>query len=154
LQPELNLFSQRFAERLFTAYPEWRSLARRDPDGFPEPGSLLLIVESPVTGRALTIRTYGNQVTVDFGPHGWHDHFLAAAPRDEQKAFDDAMGLLVALTRDQRVIVTRTVFRRFRWVRSLPLSSIRPPTFGRSEIISWSGRLDKTLHAQRRRSPS
>jgi hypothetical protein len=147
LEPELNPFSQRFAERLLTTHPEWRSLARLDPDGSPEPGSLLLVVESPVPGRPLTIRTSGNQVTIDFGPHGWHEHFLAPAPRYEQKAFDDAIAFLDALTRDQRVIVRRTLFRAFSWTRSMPVSGIRPPRFGRSEIISWSGRQDKTLYA-------
>ena len=143
---ELNPFSQRFAERLFAVFPEWRSLARRDPDGFPEPGSLLVSVESPVAGRSLAIRTYGNQVTIEFGPKGWHEHFLAQAPSDEWKAYDDAIVFLDALIGDQRVIVTHTLFGRFRWTRAMPASSVRPPRFGRSEIISWSGRRDKVLH--------
>ena len=143
---QLNPFSQRFAERLFAVYPEWRSLARRDPDGFPEPGSILIIVQSPVAGRSLTIRTYGNQVTIDFGPEGWHEHFLAQASSDEWKAYDDAIIFLDALTADRRVIVTRTLFGRFTWTRSIPTSSVRTPRFGRSEIISWSGRQDKVLH--------
>jgi hypothetical protein len=146
---QLNPFSQRFAERLFAARPGWRGLARRDPDGFPDPGSLLVIVESPVAGRPLTIRTYANQVTIHFGPEGWHEHFLAQAPSDEGKAHEDAIAFLDALTRDERVIVMRTLFGPFRWTRAIPLSSARTPRFGRSEIISWSGRQDKTLHAGR-----
>jgi hypothetical protein len=142
---QLNPFSQRFAERLFATYPDWRNLARRDPDGFPEPGSLLVIVESPVVGRPLTIRTYGNQVTIDFGPHGWHEHFLASGPGDEQKAIDKAMTSLDALMQDKRVIVRRTLFRAFSWMRAIPASGIRSPRFGRCEIISWSGRQDKVL---------
>ena len=142
---QLNPFSQRFAELLFATFPEWRSLARRDPDGFPEPGSLLVIVESPVAGRPLTIRTYGNQVTIDFGPEGWHEHFLAQAPSDVWKAHDDAIIFLDALTGDRRVIVTRTLFGRFTWTRSIPTSSVRTPRVGRSEIISWTGRQDKVL---------
>jgi hypothetical protein len=143
VQFELNPFSQRFAEQLFTTHPEWRSSARRDPHGFPEPGSLLLVVQSAVAGRPLTIRTYGNQVTIDFGPHGWHEHFVAATPRDELKAHDDAIALIEALMRDQQVLVTRTLFGRIRWTRVMPALSVRRPRFGRTEIISWSGRQDK-----------
>jgi hypothetical protein len=144
LLQQLNAYSQRFADRLFRGHPEWRVLSRPDPEGFPPPGSLLVSVASRVAGRSLAIRTYGNQVTVEFGPPGWHEHFGSMAS-DERQAFEDALGFVDALLRDERVIIVRTVLGRFSWSRAIEASRIRPPRLGRTDIFSWTGRRDATL---------
>jgi len=142
---DLNPWSRRFAERLFAAHPEWRSIARRDPEGFPLPGSLLLEVASPVVGRALMIRTHGDQVTVDFGRHGWHDHFGSSSGQSESAAFGAALALIEDLMTERVVVVTRVLFGRPVWSRAVDAARVRRPLIGRVEVCSWRGRDDETL---------
>lgn len=141
----LNAFSQRFAGRLLLAHPDWRPLIQHDPEGFPPPGSLQISVPSPVAGRTLLIRTYGDQVTIDFGPHGWHEHFLPAAYADEPSACTAALHLIDDLLTDRKVIATRYFFGRPMWGRALEAGRAHPPLFGQTRIVSWSGTLDASL---------
>jgi hypothetical protein len=145
----LNPYSQRFAERLFVAHPEWRTIAQRDPTGFPAPGSLLVTVQSPVAGRELWIRTYGDQVTVDFGQQGWHEHFGPGTATDEAGIFDAAIGFIDDLLNDRKVVATRYLFGRPLWSRAMDASRAHAPLFGRTAVISWSGRKDATLASRR-----
>jgi hypothetical protein len=115
----LNPFSQRFADGLFAAHPEWSPLAQRDPQGFPPPGSLYLSVPSPVAGRALLIKTYGDQVTVDFGSDGWHEHFIPAAYVEGTSACTAALRFIDDLLADRRVIATRHLFGHSLWATPL-----------------------------------
>ena len=62
---------------MFAAYPAWRALAGPDPAGNGPP--------------------YGGQVTIDFGPHGWHEHLGAWSGPTEAAAFDAALGLIADL---------------------------------------------------------
>ena len=143
---ELNPYSRRFAERLFSARPEWRELATRDPDGFPPPGSLLVSVASPVPGRRLLVRTYGDQVTVDFGPHGWHTHFLTAMSRDEAAAFDAALRLVDDLLAERVAVLSRELFGLRGWTRLIGPGVVpRRPLVGRVEVYSWRGGRDAVL---------
>src|SRR5688572_30026120 len=89
-----NSYSRRFAERLFAVYPEWRAFAVPDPKGDPPPASLLVTVTAPAGDRELALRTYGEQVTVEFGPHGWHEHLGAWSGPTEAAAFDAALALV------------------------------------------------------------
>jgi hypothetical protein len=141
----LNAFSQRFAARLLLVHPDWRPLIERDPEGFPPPGSLQISVPSPVAGRTLLIRTYGDQVTIDFGPPAWHEHFLPAAYADEASASTAALRFIDDLLTDRKVIATRYFFGRLVWVRALEATRARAPLFGQTRIISWSGTRDATL---------
>ena len=128
---ELNAYSAMFAERLLATHPEWSALAERDPEGFPPPGSLLLEVQSPVSDRKLVIRTYGDQVTIDFGPHGWHDHFDVGA----------SLAFIDDLMSDRVVIATRFLFGMRAWSRPVAADA-RPPRFGQLEVYSWTGKHD------------
>ena len=138
----LNPYSQRFARQLFASRPQWEPLARTDPDGSPPPGSLLLEVPSPVAGRALMIRTYGDQVTVDFGGEGWHEHFGTWSGRTENDVFRVALDFIDDLVSDRIVVVTRVMFGKRLWSRALGANRLRRPRFGKLEVRSWSGRLD------------
>jgi hypothetical protein len=147
----LNAFSQRFANRLLLAHPDWRPLIQHDPEGFPPPGSLHISVPSPVAGRALVIRTSGDQLTIDFGPHGWHEHFLPAAYADEASACTAALRFIEDLLTDRQVIATRYFFGRPAWGRALEAGHARTPLLGQTRIVSWSGTQDATL--SRRHKP-
>lgn len=142
---ELNAYSRRFAERLQAAHPEWRSLLRTDPDGFPPPGSLFLEVQSPVAGRALMVRTYGDQVTVDFGPRSWHEHFGRWSGPNEEVVFGVALAFIEDLLTERVVVVTRTFFGRPAWSRAIPVTRVRRPLIGGVEVYSWSGARDDML---------
>ena len=142
----LNEYSRRFAERLFVAHPEWRPLARSDPEGFPAPGSLLVEVPSPVTGRGLWVRTYGDQITVDFGEHGWHEHFGAESGKTEEAAFAKALAFIEDLLSERLVVVTRILFSRPAWTRAIEATRVRRPLIGRIEVRSWTGAADAMLH--------
>ena len=141
----LNEYSRRFADRLFAAHPEWRPLAQSDPEGFPPPGSLLVEVPSPVTGRGLWVRTYGDQITVDFGEHGWHEHF-GADGKTEEVAFTKALAFIEDLLSERVVVVTRIFFARPVWTRAIEATRVRPPLIGRVEVRSWTGAADAMLN--------
>jgi hypothetical protein len=143
---KLNAYSQGFTERLLAAHPEWESLARSDPEGFPEPGSLLVEVPSPVVGRALWVRTYGDQITVDFGEHGWHEHFGRESGKTDEAVFTKALAFIEDLLSDRLVLVTRIFFSRPVWTRAIEATRVRRPVVGRVEIRSWTGAADATLN--------
>jgi hypothetical protein len=141
----LNAFSKRFADRLLLVHPDWHPHLQHDPEGFPPPGSLHISVPSPVAGRTLLIRTYGDQVTIDFGPHDWHEHFLPAAYADEASAFTAVLRFIDDLLTDRKVIATRYFFGRPVWGRTLEAARAHAPLFGQTRIVSWSGARDATL---------
>jgi hypothetical protein len=145
----LNAYSRRFAERLFGAHPDWRPLVARDPDGDPPPGSLLLTVASPVHGRALAVRTYGDQVTVEFGLHGWHEHLGVWSGLTEEAVFDAALSLISDLLAERVAVVTGLPRDRPVWFRLLRAGEEppRPRRLGadRVEVYSWRGERDATL---------
>lgn len=144
----LNQFSRRFADRLLAAHPDWQPLLQSDPHGFPPPGSLQVVVPSPVAGRQLLIRTYGDQVTVDFGPDGWHQHFLPEAHDNDASALSAALRFIDGLLADRVVVATRYVAGRRLWSRAIEASP-RGPRFGTVKIISWSGGRDEILPRKR-----
>ena len=145
---ELNPYSRRFAERLFTAYPRWRERAIVDPNGGSPPGSLRVRVPSPVSTRELGVRTYGEQITVDFGPHGWHDHFGEWSGKDEGAIFAAALAFIADLLAERVVLATRCLFGRPVWSRPMRADRLRKPLFGRLEVYSWSGGRDDVLGAR------
>ena len=136
---DLEPRSRRFAERLFAAHPEWRSYARRDPGDRARPGTLLLEVPSPVHSRPLIVRTYGDQVTIDFGRHGWHTHFLFGTGASEETTTTEALAFIEDLIAERIVIVTRQVFGRSAWTRAVRTAEVRRPLIGRLEVASWTG---------------
>lgn len=143
---DLNAYSRRFTERLLAAHPEWRPTARSDPEGFPPPGSLLVEVPSLVPGRALWVRTYGDQITVDFGEHGWHEHFGTESAKNEEAVFAKALAFIEDLLSDRLVIVTRIFLGRPFWTRAVEATRVRRPVVGRLEVRSWTGAADATLY--------
>jgi hypothetical protein len=142
---ELNDFSRRFAERLFDKYPEWREHAVIDPDDDLQPGSFHVTVPSPGSGGELWVRTYANQITVDFGPHGWHEHFGEWSGSGESAIFDAALRFLDDLMNDRVVVITRRLFGRPMWTEAIPAGSVQRPLIGGVDVYSWSGRLDARL---------
>ena len=84
------------------------------------------------------IRTYGEQITVDFGPRGWHEHFPFNAG-SENEVFDRAIALIDDLIAERVVIITRVVFGWLKWSRAVRVSELRPPSLGTVEIYSWTG---------------
>lgn len=144
----LNPFSERFVARLLAAHPEWAALVEPDPAGFPPPGSARVVVPSPVPGRQLLIRTYGDQVTVDFGGDGWHQHFLAAAHRDEAAAQSAALRFVNDLLADRLLVATRHLGPWRLWSRPVDAARLSDPWVGSTTVISWSGARDATLPRQ------
>jgi hypothetical protein len=113
---------------------------------------LLVEVPSPafvggsVCGRELWVRTYGDQITVDFGQHGWHEHFGPESASGEEAVFAKAIAFIEDLLSDRLVVVTR-IFLGWRvWTRALEATRVRRPVIGRVEVCSWSGAADATLH--------
>lgn len=141
----LNAFSRRFAEHLFAAHPEWRSLAERDPYGDPLPGSLLVRVPSPVPSRALSMQTYADQITIGFEPGFWHEHVLCTRTSDEPRLFDAALRLIDDLLSERTVVATRYWFGRPFLTRAIAPDRMQRPWWGRTEVVSWTGTRDATL---------
>ncbi|HET9426366.1 MAG TPA: hypothetical protein VFO55_13435 [Gemmatimonadaceae bacterium] len=141
----VNAFSRRFAERLIAAHPAWSTLVQPDPHGFPAPGSLLVVVPSPVAHRELLIQTAGDQVTVAFGADGWHEHFGPEEHGGEEPAISAALRVVADLLADRKVVVTRYLFGRRLWSRAVDATSVRAPRLGATRVTSWSGAGDATL---------
>jgi hypothetical protein len=74
---QLDSFSRSMAELFLEAYPEWRDCFSRDPDS---DDTLLIRVPSPApaTGRALSIYTDNEELTVAFD--SYHTHIDWAGP--------------------------------------------------------------------------
>jgi hypothetical protein len=149
----LNQYARRFAERLFAVYPDWRAVAMPDPDGDPPPASLLVTVAAPVGDRALSLRTYGEQVTVEFGPHGWHEHVGTWSGPTEDAAFDAALALVADLLAERVAVVAGVRGDRPVWFRLLREGAEPPRPWGipglsaqRVEVYSWRGSRDATLY--------
>jgi hypothetical protein len=107
---------------------------------------------SPVAGRALTVRTYGGQITIDLGPHGWHEHLGAWSGPTEAAAFDAALTLIADVLAERVVVAVGMRGTRPRWLR-LVREGATPPrpwripwiSADRVEIYSWRGSRDTTL---------
>jgi hypothetical protein len=134
LDATLNDYSRRFAERLFARFPEWRDHASVDEQ---HASTLRVTVTSP-GGAELMVRTYGDQVTLDFGPH-WHEHLGPWTSSDESKVFDTAIARLDDIVHDRVVVVSRFVFGRHAWSRAMPAQQAHRAHLGRRAVTSWSG---------------
>ncbi len=106
---------------------------------------------SPLAGRTLALRTYGGQVAVEFGPHGWHEHLGAWSGPTEAAAFDAALALVADLLAERVMVAVGT--RRYRplWFRLLrehdkPPRPWRIPGLSadRVDVYSWRGGRDAT----------
>lgn len=129
----LNGFSARFAQRLFERYPEWREHAEMDPG---QRDTLRVAVAAP-TGAELVVRTYFDQITIDFGR--WHTHIGDWSGPDENARFEKALETIDAIVSGKSVVVTRFVFGRHAWSRLIPLEKVRRTVVGRLEVTSWTG---------------
>lgn len=131
---KLNGFSARFAARLFERHPEWRDNAAIDADA---PGDTLRVEVTAPTGATLTIRTYFDQITIEFGH--WHDHIGEWSGPDEDARFEKALQFIDDLVSGRRVVVTRFLFGRHAWSRAIPIENVRRTVVGRLEVTSWTG---------------
>lgn len=132
----LNAFSARFATQLFERHPEWRDHAHLDADKGGH--TLRLSVVAP-SGAQLQVRTYGDQITIDFGPD-WHEHIGEWSGADEPARFGKALELIDGIVSGKTVIVTRYVFGRRAWSRAMPITEVRRSILGRIDVMSWTGK--------------
>ena len=86
------------------------------------------------------VRTYGDQITIDFGPRGWHEHFGPLNAGNEDEVFDRALAFIDDLIADRIVIITRMFFGWSAWSRAIRVSEFRPPKLGTVKAHWWSGK--------------
>jgi hypothetical protein len=141
----LNAFSQRAAERLFQAHPEWKDLARADT------GALTIEIASPTVGRSLLIVADDDELTIYFQPFAWHEHFGPFLGIDFEEFMDLAVEEIDLILHDQTVIAEHSCSGT--WLGSSSFLITDPEQFRpkKSELIrlrSWTGRHDRELSGQ------
>src|SRR6478672_8508551 len=100
----LNPYSSRFAERLFSHYPQWEALATSEPWANADPGAFLVEVPSSVSPeRVLWVGTDGGEVTVAFGPE-WHGHYGGWTGVDEESSFTEALEDIEGILTDRLIV--------------------------------------------------
>lgn len=142
----LNEYSRRFAEQLFGVYPEWAERAAPDPWPNAAPGCFMLEVPSPMhPDRALSVSTARGEITVEFGAHGWHQHY--DLPGDwEAVSFAEALQAIADIVAERKMLAT--------WFRdgepcamTLIPTGVTPDLNGyeRVEYTSWCGTYDRSV---------
>jgi hypothetical protein len=143
---DLNPFARRFAQTLFSAYPEWRELAAVDTTPGAEPGSLALEVPSPAHPEVrLTLATEGGEVKVGLGA-AWHTHFGSWTGADEPTSFAQALACIAEIVAEERVLAVGSAAGEPRCA----VLSAEPEAFDASEadrleVYSWRGTRDATV---------
>ena len=140
---DLNSYSKRFAEALFTELPQFRENARRDDRPQVDDGSLIVEYRPPPEREEslFWLSTYGEEITIGFGE--FHDHFEWPEPDH------DPIGFIRDLMADRLVIVDK--MRGKTWRGSTTLSPNEEPDVAKLgwrevyHVRSWSGRLDRVV---------
>ena len=146
----LNDYSRRFAEYLFSAFPQWEPLAGVDEAKGVTPVVLLVEVPAPVPSadgvdRGLLISTHKDEITVRFDRHhshsGWSD-------RPDEEAFAGAVGFIEDVL-EQRVKLVVSMNGN-EWVCSNIIGVREGPEIlagQRTCVRSWAGKFDAEYHA-------
>ncbi len=88
------------------------------------------------------IRTYGDQVTIDYGPRGWHDHFDVGKAPLATNEFDASLAFIQDLISEHVVVTTWILFGRRLGTRAVRTADLRRPRMGRVQVYSWTGKHD------------
>jgi hypothetical protein len=146
---ELNPYSRRFADRLFALYPQWEHLAKLEPWPNADPGCFLVEVSSPVDPeRQLSVGTDGEEITVGFGPHGWHAHYGAWTGADEESSFVEALEEIAGILEERLVVAVGTQDGQTGASTLIPAGE-DPGLNGydRIDYVSWRGSHDRSVPA-------
>ena len=147
LRDRLNAYSRRFAERLFAVYPQWEGVATTEPWPNADPGCFLVEVPSPADpDRRLWIGTDGGEITVGFGPHGWHTHYGSWTGADEETSFAEALEAIADILTDRRMVAAGILNGRA-GASTLVAVDEDPELEGYDQIdyISWTGTQDRSI---------
>jgi hypothetical protein len=134
----LNEFSQRFSDRLFEVYPEWRQHIQPSDREVLE---LTVPSPNPKLTAGLYIDTDG-EITV--GVNWYHTHCFG--PTEEQE-IEQAMELIAGLLSNELVVLA--YFKDGAWTGSRCVAHADPwppPAAGeRRDVLSWTGQLDSEM---------
>ncbi len=137
----LSPYSQRFADRLFAAYPEWRPLQRDYPND-----DLSVSIPAPQDGSpALNIYAEG-EITLSYSQ--WHTHFDWLND-NEAESFADALEFIHDLLAEEVCIAARWKGERISSAGTLVPGGISTfdPGATRIKVRSWRGTYDKEYPA-------
>ena len=97
---QLDSFSRSMAELFLEAYPNWHDYVSLNPHCS---GALVIKVPSPVpiTGRALSIHTYNEELTIEFDRY--HTH-IGWAEQSDQEVFDQAKEFIDSILNEELVV--------------------------------------------------
>jgi hypothetical protein len=135
----LSQLSRVFCDQLFAAYPEWRPYCRPWTD---DPGAVVIEVPSPVPGRSLFCDTIDGEVTI--GYDHWHTHFGSYPDLSAEEAVAEALEWIRNIL-DEKTLI-QVDYREGTWEGSSsiePGSDIALSPGVKTQILSWTGRLDK-----------
>jgi hypothetical protein len=152
--PELNQFSQQFADALFTRFPDWRAYARVDENETRDEGGILY-VEIPVPpgsdlSRPLYILTANEEVVVGFDSD--HNHFedlLESGGSDS--SIQEVLDFIVDILEERVVAVSWWAGSSLQGGTMILTSSKPEPSehihsFDRVRIRSWKETYDRDIN--------
>lgn len=141
----LDLFSQAFAKRFFTLYPDWQPHARLPEEGQP-PYPLAISFRSPA-GHPFWIDTANSEVLLAFST--WHGHFVPKPESGWEECIDEALEWVDAIVKE-RVFAYLNFFQGRPGGGSLIFidedwSDLQPTEERGTHLASWRGTYDLRL---------
>ena len=150
---QLNEYSRRFADVLFTAYPEWREFASVDTAEDVDEGTLVVQVSPPRPRDIqwpLHISTDGEEITVGFD--SYHRHFNRYGEDDEAEGYAEALAFIADLLAERVAVISWWNGDEWRGSSTFVPGAdvVTPPWAIKAKTVrvrSWKGTYDKDIGA-------
>ena len=128
------------AKLFLETYPNWHDYVSPDPH---YSGALVIKVPAPVptTGRALSIYTYNEELTVEFDRY--HNH-IGWAEQSDQEVFDEGKEFINSILNEELIVGVKMISGQ--WQESNVYTREEAANLRRGDVsytCSWRGTFDK-----------
>ena len=96
--------------------------------------------------RRLWVGTDGGEITVGFGPHGWHDHYGEWTGADEASSFAEALHDIADIMAERKILATGFRRGQLGGATLIPTGETADlEGHERVEYMSWCGTYDRSV---------